>query len=715
MLTADHVDLAYRLLLGRSPDAQESAAWGDGADLDALVDALLAQRGEVSSAAGLTREQVTMAYRLFLGRLPENELVIHQWRTFGGVADLVAAVRSADEFRARRDGGTASRLGGTDQALVDRHRGADYLAPTDLAVTDTAPQRVLLIGECLFDEWVGLLEHATPGLVIDRLLFNHGSVLPAEPPQPFAAYDYQLIQVPLRSILPEQALLRLAADDAEGFQRVLGEAIGRLHVFLDAALAWSDRIPAFVFNYLVPQVSGLGRLLPRHDPRNPRAMIVALNDALDRRIAGRPNSHVLDLDGVAAAFGRRFVQDDMVWLTSHGGVLSDFDYPHDRERLEPVGPVSDHYAIDLAGFMRLAWRESVAMWRTLTGVDAVKLVIVDLDDTLWRGVIAESDRVDPASMEGWPLGMLEALALLKRRGVLLAIVSKNDEARIRDLWGHLAGQWLSLDDFASVKINWRPKGDNVSAVLAETNLLPGNALFVDDNPVERAHVRAAVAGIRTLDAPHYYWRRILLGAPETQVRAISAESARRTELIQAGIQRDQAQVELTREAFLESLDLKVEVAPIGGSNHPDFGRAFELINKTNQFNTTGRRWTHAEAEEFLANGGCWWRFSAQDRFTRYGLIGVVAVSGDTVEQMVMSCRVFGLDVEFAVLGTLLPPLLAATGGRMEGRIVDTAANAPSRGIFDCCGWQLEGEGLWRGSSAPEAPPHVAVEQLNGRG
>jgi len=128
------------------------------------------------------------------------------------------------------------------------------------------------------------------------------------------------------------------------------------------------------------------------------------------------------------------------------------------------------------------------MLRTLRQIDQVKLVIVDLDDTLWRGVIAEEGIDRPMVTEGWPAGLVEALVTLKKRGVLLAIASKNDEDRIRSFWPHLYGGRLELADFASVKINWQSKAENIAQILKETNLLPRNVVFLDDNPVERARL-----------------------------------------------------------------------------------------------------------------------------------------------------------------------------------------------------------------------------------
>src|SRR5205085_3701358 len=159
---------------------------------------------------------------------------------------------------------------------------------------------------------------------------------------------------------------------------------------------------------------------------------------------------------------------------------------------------------------------------------------VDLDDTLWRGVAAEqAEQTELYGLprEGWPLGFIEALMFLKQRGVLLGIVSKNDEARVRAIWQRIYGDLIQMEDFAVRKINWQPKADNIEAILDEVNLLPKSVVFIDDNPVERAAVTAAFPEMRVLGANPYLWRRILLWAPETQVAALTTASATRTEMV----------------------------------------------------------------------------------------------------------------------------------------------------------------------------------------
>src|ERR1035441_6900192 len=173
-----------------------------------------------------------------------------------------------------------------------------------------------------------------------------------------------------------------------------------------------------------------------------------------------------------------------------------------------------------------------------------ELLVVDLDDTLWRGVAAEGTL---GILEGWPMGFMEALLFLKKRGILLAIISKNDERFILAYWKNIVQGQIALTDFAVYKINFRSKIENLAEILREVNLRPQNAVMVDDNPVERAAIQAGLPGVRVLGSQLYYLKRILLWSPETQQPAITRESGQKTKMVHAQLQRESVR-KLVRQA-----------------------------------------------------------------------------------------------------------------------------------------------------------------------
>ena len=124
-------------------------------------------------------------------------------------------------------------------------------------------------------------------------------------------------------------------------------------------------------------------------------------------------------------------------------------------------------------------------------------------------------------------------------------------------------------------------------------------------------------------------------------------------MIQAQFEREHTRSSMSREEFLKSLNLKVVGHVIKSPSDHGFERACELLNKTNQFNTTGRRWTPEEIGRFFAEGGVFYTFNVTDRFTAYGLVGLLMVQGNCIRQFVMSCRVVGLDVEQQMLRSVI--------------------------------------------------------------
>lgn len=589
----------------------------------------------------------------------------------------------------------------------------EFRCPSDLAVTHTPLKRLMVIGSCLVGPWGDLFSRMEGGCEVDHFLLNNAASLPAAPPHPISDYNFHLLQIPLSNVLPEAAHMRLSHGSPESFQRLFEKARERLVLCLDAMMQWNrdTGVLTFVCNFLVPQQNAMGRLLPRYDLRNMVYFVEKLNEALADELKRFRNAYLFDFNELVGTFGRRSFQDDMAWNTSHASALSDFDWEMDQGRIDPIEKMSSYYPLRTGEFIFLAWRELIGMYRTIIQADQVKLVLVDLDDTIWRGVLAEGAEIDPSASQGWPRGFIEALLILKRRGVLLGIVSKNDEARAAEILHQVHRDLITLDDFAVRRINWRPKADNIEEILNEINLLPRSVVFIDDNPTERASVKAAFPEMRVIGENPYLWRRILLWSPETQVPVITEESNARTTMVQAQIEREQHRKRLTRGEFLASLAVRVSLTEVTSMAHPDFPRLLELINKTNQFNTTGQRRSARECGDILQNGGCIWSMRVSDRYTEYGIVGAILVEDSRISQFVMSCRVIGLDVEIAAVSMLLQELKAKLQSDVTATITETDANAPSRDLWRTCGF-LEQDGVYvHPRSFPDVPQpaHVEVE------
>ena len=168
-------------------------------------------------------------------------------------------------------------------------------------------------------------------------------------------------------------------------------------------------------------------------------------------------------------------------------------------------------------------------------------------------------------------------------------------------------------------------------------------------------------------------------------------------------ERENERKSMSREEFLANLGARVGLGRFILASDERFPRAFELLNKTNQFNTDGKRWTIQEMHDFFADGGQIITFNVFDKFTDYGLVGVILLQPSKIAQFVMSCRVLGLDVEIGVLRYIMRTIRGGGhGGPIEARIVETEANMPSRDVYKRAGFSDLGGGRYA-FEAPEAP------------
>jgi FkbH-like protein len=592
--------------------------------------------------------------------------------------------------------------------LFALHNGPCYRTPLDLQVTPDAGGRYLVIGGCLAQAFPEVGTRINPGMRGDFVLLNNLDSLPPIPAEQAATYQFQIIHLPLRTILGS-AYFALP-DELPAHEEFLQETLQYLGLFLANALRLNEemKLTSFVLGFLVPQQNPLGRFQPRYDLRNVVHFIERLNMSLAEQLAQRENAWFVDLDQISSGVGKKRCQDDMVWSYTHGTTLSDGDHDHDQQRLETPGLMQHYYEQKWVEFFEATLHEVFAMARTLRGSDTVKLVVVDLDDTLWRGVAAEGSL---GILEGWPMGFIETLGILKRRGILLGIVSKNDETFIRTHWDRIAQGQISLDEFAAVRINFRSKVVNLAGILADLNMLPQNAVMIDDHPVERAAVQAALPKVRVLGRHPYYLKRVLLWAAETQSSSISAESGVRTRMVQAQIKRESARRELTPSQFLTSLRLEASMSRLDSTGDLELNRALELLNRTNQFNTTGERHSLDSCHRRFEAGCTLYVLQAQDRFTRYGLVGAAWLDSGCIEQLVLSCRVLGLQLEDAFLAQIAR-VESGEVSALRARLRHTETNMPCRTLYSRSGFvpSAGDETLWVRMQTEQlhVPQHVRL-------
>jgi FkbH-like protein len=576
-----------------------------------------------------------------------------------------------------------------------------------LQVTPDSGARFLVLGGCQAEPFPQVAAMINKGYQGEFVLLNNFDSIPEIPEDKAADYDFQIIHLPLRTILGN-AYFRLP-DDAASHEEFLSQTQDCLARYLSNALKLNAerKLLTFVLGFMVPQQNPLGRFQPRYDLRNIMHFIERLNMFMAAEVARHENVYFIDTDQISSGIGKKSCQDDMVWSFTHGTTLSDGDHDHDLNRIQPPMPMQNYYSARWMEWFEALLHEVFAMHRTTRQQDAVKLVAVDLDDTLWRGVAADGSL---GVLEGWPMGFMETLLLLKKRGILLAIISKNDEKFVVSRWDSIVQGQIALADFAARKINFRSKAENLGEILRELNLRPRNAVMIDDNPVERAAIQAGMTGVRVLGRHPYYLKRILLWSAETQQRMITGESSRKTEMVHAQLERESARKTLSHEEFLNTLNVRVAVSVLEDTKDLNMSRALELFNKTNQFNTTGTRYTLEQCHQQFAGGRLLYVLQAEDRFTQYGLIGAAWIDQNCIDHMVMSCRALGLGIEDAFLAHIANRLSKQNGMALHGRLKATDANTACRQLYSRNGFIQERNDpvLWSRSlgSPVVLPAHI---------
>lgn len=291
-----------------------------------------------------------------------------------------------------------------------------------------------------------------------------------------------------------------------------------------------------------------------------------------------------------------------------------------------------------------------------------KCLVLDLDNTLWGGVIGDDGLAGIVLGDGSPTGEAH-LALqryarqLKERGIILAVCSKNDEKIARAALDEHPEMLLRCADFAVIMANWDDKAENLRAIARRLNIGLDSLVFVDDNPVERARVRFALPAVAVPELPNDVaaYTRCLAEAGYFEAIGFTAEDRERADQYAANAARDSLRDSATSmEEFLRSLDMTVTFGPFSPVDLP---RIVQLINKTNQFNLTGRKSSDAEAASWAsAPDGITLQLRLLDRFGDNGLVSALALrpaanTPDTLEldTWVMSCRVFGRELEYEAM------------------------------------------------------------------
>ncbi len=468
-----------------------------------------------------------------------------------------------------------------------------------------------------------------------------------------------------RSILNEIFFSPYEIDDSER-RRVVSEILKRLDELVSRAANTGAKI--VIHNFEVPDHSPLG-ILENKQSFGLVEMVERLNSDLRDNYRSSNQVFVFDYNAFVSRLGKKEIGDPKMY------------YLGDTR-------IAVKHLPALAG-------EYLAYAKPLLALSK-KCVVLDLDNTLWGGVLGEEGmggiKLGPTP-EGRPFWEFQKhLSALTKRGVILAINSKNNLAEVEEVFAKHPHMVLKRDDFLARRINWQDKILNMKELAEELNLGLDSLVFFDDDPTNRELVKNFLPTVRVIDLPAdpVFYPGILVSViKEFNVLQLTEEDKKRGLMYLAEKKRRSLKTSTADlRSFLDSLNLKLKVLSADELTIP---RIAQLTQKTNQFNLTTRRLTEetvrqmVQARDYLVKA-----FQIEDVFGDYGITGVLIVKKSDqdwlVEDFLLSCRILGKEIEFAVMAYLINQARRVKVKNIFGRFIPTAKNDPAKNFYKQAGF-----------------------------
>lgn len=326
-----------------------------------------------------------------------------------------------------------------------------------------------------------------------------------------------------------------------------------------------------------------------------------------------------------------------------------------------------------------------------------KCLVLDLDNTLWGGVLGE-DGISGVKMSGdYPgnafMHFQEALVSLANSGVIISICSKNNEADVKELWEKNPFVKLGPKHIAAYRINWQNKADNIRELAKELNIGLDSMVFVDDNPTERELVRQQLPMVAVPEFPKRPYGLIEFYASlvNDYFRAyrLTKEDLAKTEQYKTNAQRASEQAKFTDLTdFIRSLDIHIDIVK---ANEFNISRIAQMTQKTNQFNLTTHRYTEADINALIDKGFDVYCISVSDKFGENGITGEIIVSSSEetadIDSLLLSCRILGKDIEIAFVKSILNILYDNGIRTIKAKYIASPKNAQVADFYDRVGFR----------------------------
>lgn len=459
-------------------------------------------------------------------------------------------------------------------------------------------------------------------------------------------------------------------DSRETVSELLDAEFSRFKTMWDALFS-RFHCPIIQNNFELPMFRLLGNK-DSSDYRGRERFITRLNEKFYDFADNTPNFYINDINYISASYGLKEWSNPLYWNMYK-------------------------YAMCFGAIPEFAFN-TVNIIKSVFGKNK-KALALDLDNTLWGGVVGDDgvENIQIGQETGVSQSYYEFQSYLKAQsklGVMLTVCSKNDEENAIAGLNHPEGV-LRPDDFIIIKANWENKDRNISETASQLNILPDSIVFVDDNPAERAIVRAQIAGVAVpeIDSVENYIQ-TLDRSGFFEVTTFSEDDLKRNEMYKANAERAAHQASFENYSdYLLSLEMD---AAIDDFIPMYLQRITQLTNKSNQFNVTTKRYTAAEMESVYESGDYIRLYGKLvDKFGDNGVVSVVIGKKDgttlNIDLWLMSCRVLKRDMEFAMLDTLVKKCREQGITTIKGYYYPTAKNKMVRDLFGTFGFDKVSE------------------------
>lgn len=335
------------------------------------------------------------------------------------------------------------------------------------------------------------------------------------------------------------------------------------------------------------------------------------------------------------------------------------------------------------------------------GMKRKKCLVLDLDNTLWGGVLGE-DGVNGIQLGGdYPgnafLDFQKSILELYKAGVLLAVCSKNNELDVFEAWANNPSMLIREKHLAAYRINWKNKAQNIAEIINQLNIGPESMVYVDDNPAECELVRQFIPEIETAVLPSFPYLLPVFVKDLTDrffsIYKLIDEDVTKTKQYRENNSRKEFQKEFSNFSdYVASLEIEINILC---ANEMTIPRISQLTQKTNQFNLTTKRYSEADIYRLIEHGYDFFCISVADRFGNNGITGLLIISSNTddksavIDTFLMSCRILGKDIEFAFLNYILNQLKESGYSTINGTYIRTLKNGQVEDFYDKLGFTCD--------------------------